>query len=352
MAIQILHLTHKDLRSDTRILREVTAIAEAWGERAVVTCFGVGSAKSETPFPHNVAIYNITSRLLIFLFFTRAMRLKPSFIHCHGVGVLPIGVLLKIFIKDAKLIYDTHEIASDCSYVIRPLIRFIERKAWRRIDLFISTSFSIIRWYQQEYGYGKQIALVMNSPPLTEPSKESETLRQELGIADKAHVFVCVGELTKERGIGLILDVFTSQISHPIVFIGSGILEQKIIEIAKTHPNIYLLSPPANIAGANTGIALLDTSLNNSLGLPSQLFEYAFAGLSVIGSNFTEMSRLIKRHKLGIVSDLNSEALAEACTRITQEKFNKNPKTLKALAWEKQAANLILGYNRIRIKDD
>ena len=361
MAIQILHLTHKDVRSDTRIVREVTAIANAWGERAKISCFGIGAADSETSLPDNVGIYNFSSRLLIFLFFLKALRLKPSFIHCHGVVVLPIGVLLKIFIKDAKLIYDTREIASDCSYVIRPLIRFIERKAWRYIDLFIGASFSMMRWYQQEYGYGAQTALVMNSPPLIESPEESETLRQKLGIADGAHVFVYRGDLTKERSaglstgqnIGLILDVFTSKISHPIVFIGKGELEQKITEIAKTHPNIYHLPSLADIGGANTGLCLMEnTSLNSSLGLPSEVFDYAFAGLSVIGSNVAEISRLIKRYKLGIITDLTSEALAKACTQITQEKFNKNPKTLRALAWEKQAANLILGYNQIKIKDD
>ena len=91
--------------------------------------------------------------------------------HCHDTLVLPIGLLVK-FLTGAKLIYDAHELESNKnlqSNLNSSVTKFIEFTSWRFVDLFISVSPSICKWYEENLGEKRNV-VILNSPEVINDS--------------------------------------------------------------------------------------------------------------------------------------------------------------------------------------
>ena len=79
--------------------------------------------------------------------------------------MLPIGYFIKR-IKKCKLFYDAHELESNKNGQTKFMswgTLFIEKKIWKSIDLLISVSDSIIKWYEKNLGTIENV-LILNSP--------------------------------------------------------------------------------------------------------------------------------------------------------------------------------------------
>ena len=102
---------------------------------------------------------------LCFKFLFKIFKIKPTVIHCHDTLVLPIGVIYKMF-SGCKLIYDAHELESQKfgqGKVLSFITYYLEKLSWKKIDVLISVSQSIIDWYNENLGFKKSI-LILNSP--------------------------------------------------------------------------------------------------------------------------------------------------------------------------------------------
>jgi glycosyltransferase involved in cell wall biosynthesis len=253
--MNVLHLTHTDLRYDSRILKELEAIVE--GTTCKVKALGVfsdeNSAYSNRPlnadirnislftkklkrFPRVVAYSSLLIELLLRFFFS-SIKFKPDVIHCHDAMVLPVGFLLKFF-NGGTLIYDAHELESDKGGQSRALAiatLLIEKVCWGSIDYFISVSNSIIDWYNNHFN-PKPAIVIMNSPILKQKVVEykekypKDYFRTEFKIPTGSLVFVYVGLFSKGRSIETLVDVFSDySINSHIVFVGYGELEEYIV---------------------------------------------------------------------------------------------------------------------------
>ena len=158
--IKVLHLTHTDIRLDSRILKELSAIRE--NKKILIMAIGISDDN---------LFYSLTAYLCLLEFYIRlswkGLLFRPKIIHCHDTLVLPVGVILSILFN-SKLIYDAHELESQKngqSKVLSKITLFIEKISWRFIDLFITVSPSIIDWYQKNLGK-KESLLILNSPQL------------------------------------------------------------------------------------------------------------------------------------------------------------------------------------------
>lgn len=380
MNARALHISHTDIRSDSRILKEMAAIATM----ASTNVIGIGvedregapSASQEQalevrairPLTRSMkalprlvylgmSFIELTARLVL-----QGTRLKPQIVHCHDTLVLPAGVLIKLF-SGARLVYDAHELESDKNGQTPMLSRatlWMEKACWRWIDGFISVSDSIVEWYLQRFPR-KPSAVVLNSPVFKPPQDRGATpssshFRQKFGIAPGSLIFLYVGILAKGRGLETLLDVFSDpEMPAHLVFMGYGDLASSISATAERHANIHLHAPVPHqlvveyASGANVGLCFVENvSLSDYYCLPNKLFEYSFAGIPVLASDFPEIKRVVEQFSLGKVCRPDREAVrAAVLSFIDTPPVGGVASDLSPLSWDQQAQRLVSLYQRL-----
>ena len=381
MNLKVLHLTHTDINKDPRIIKSIKAIDKlSW-----IEVYGIGiqdsshySRRFETK--DSIDINSITLKLfskkLTFLpnilrhlftlleFFLRSFfiinKFKPSVLHCHDTLALPIAILFKVFHSKLKVIYDAHELGSNRNGIdnfFSKIVYFFEKITWRFIDHFISVSPSIIKWYEEEYGRKKN-TLILNSPEIeTKKTENSNGFRKKFLINDDEKLFIYVGEINKGRGITNLLEIF-KDLKSRILFLGYGPLVNKVKDFENNYSNIHYheaVEPDSLISliqEADVGLCLVErVSLSDYFCLPNKLFEYAFAGLPVIASDFPDIKFLVEKYDLGFCCDSGSIKDVkknieryESIIKISKNDLSK----LHDLSWQKQELNLINVYRRLR----
>ena len=377
--MNILHLSHTDISSDSRILKEMKAVASHFIEHEVV---GIGISderethKSKFGLDFNLKQIKLSSRKwtfvpdflrhsislveVIFKMFFKGLKQKPKLIHCHDTLVLPVGVLIKIF-TGAKLIYDAHELESNrngLSSVSGKATLLAENILWRFINGLIVVSPSIQDWYRINIGE-KKSEVIMNSPEFEEYNVDydSDYLRNKFLIPDNERIFIYIGILGHGRGIGLLLEAFSlKKTSSHIVFMGYGSYENKIIRHAKQHSNIHFhpAVPHKDVVpiarSADVGLCLIENvSLSDYYCLPNKLFEYAFAEVPILASDFPDISKLVTDYNLGLCSALDVSSVVAAIQDF--EKMEALPiidsNGLYNLSWQAQSEKLVSFYKEI-----
>ena len=72
----------------------------------------------------------------------------------------------------------------------------------------------------------------------------------------------------------------------------------------------------AEIAGASVGLALIQPAcLSYELSLPNKLFEYALAGVPVLGSDLPVIGEFVRGHELGLVANVDDVGAVAAKLR-------------------------------------
>lgn len=371
--IRVLHLSQTDIRYDSRILKELKSIAKMADYNACG--IGIASDKVINNFEHEqnftlITLHLISDVLKIFprpiryaltmtemtvRFLLKSINQRPNIIHCHDTMALPAGVLVKL-ITGSKLVYDAHELESNKNAQTKILSRatlFIEKKCWPYVDHFISVSDSIIEWYNINIGF-KNNTLILNSPIIQiSELKRSKYFHQLYGIETTKLVFIYLGILGTGRGIELILDTFCDgNIESHVVFVGYGELEGKIRDISKLQSNIHLHKavPHEEVVtlakSADVGLCLIENvSLSDYYSLPNKLFEYAFAGLPILTSDFPDISKLVNKYNLGLVCTLNLSSVANTIKKIETKPLGRLNSDITELGWQYQAEKLINAYS-------
>lgn len=378
MRKKVLHLSHTDIRCDSRILKEMGAL-ESTGQLDL-TGIGVeideGASLSRKDLKAKIISIRLFSKMLFFLpkpmryalnmveltlrFVLYGMGSKPSVVHCHDTFALPAGVLIKMLSK-CKLIYDAHELESDKNGQTPTLSRTtlaIEKWAWKRIDLLISVSDSINDWYIQNLG-SKSNLLILNSPEIPKGTGDDSIVGMErryfhslYGIPSDKKVFIYIGILSEGRGIDLCLQAFASgTVDAHVVFMGYGSLKSKIESFAAQYSNIHLHQPVPHervvtmVRNADVGLCFVENvSLSDYYSLPNKLFEYAFAGLPVLVSDFPEISKVVRKYSLGFCSAVDLDSVERMISKIIQGPAPIAAGDISELSWKAQANRLNEAY--------
>ncbi len=377
--MNILHLTHTDINSDSRILKEMQSIANS-NDEYNVEGIGVIQNKGEqhTENIEGIDIYSIVLRTrrwtllpkvlrhscslieLTSKMFFKSLKLKPKIIHCNDTLVLPLGIIVKAF-TGAKLIYDAHELESDKNGLTKTLGKmtlYVEKVLWRFIDALIVVSPSIDKWYMNNIG-DKYSEVILNAPVLKDDElvNTSSYLREYFPIPKESKIFLYVGGLVHGRGIELLTEAFkNSDIKSSLVFLGYGVLSDELKEIAKNASNIYVHDSVAHekvvsiAKSADVGLCLIqNVSLSDYYCLPNKLFEYCFAEIPVLASDFPDISATVKKYNLGKCTELTSESIYKAIKEFEnmEELENIDASKLYELSWEAQEEKLIKFYEQI-----
>ncbi len=295
-------------------------------------------------------------------FARKAMLLlrNADIIHCNDLNTLPVSVRAKkLSGKRIKLIYDTHELATDRSGVTgweRFLSKPVERKLIKSADVVITVSDSIADWYQKKYSIRKP-KVILNCPPLRAPVP-SNYLREKFSIPGHKKIFLYQGFFGKGRGIGLVLSAFKDlQAEAVVVFIGYGPLQQKIEEHSSHHSNIFFHTAvnPDMLhqisASADVGVVLIENrSLSYYLALPNKLFESIMASLPVLVSPGQDLKRMVEENQIGwVLEEMSVEFLKKKIAEIisvSKENFSDQLKKVASVYnWEVQEQKLLSFYH-------
>ena len=378
---RVLHLSHTDIATDSRILKCMAAAKDAGYS---VTGIGVSDSGGVAAGMPLSGVYVVSVRLLsnglsvisrhlanvvkpveyILRVVGQGIRLKPSIIHCNDVSALPAATLLKI-LTGAALVYDAHELESDRNGLPRwagRIVFTVERFLWRFVDGLIVVSPSIERWYLRAF-CAKRSAVVLNSPHVpTVDAYDNQYLRRTYRIPDGKPIFIYVGVIGSGRGITHIIEAFRGleDVAH-VVFLGYGeqIPDVKVAE--KVYSNIHFhqrvdhADVVSIVRSAHGGLCLIeDVSLSDRLSLPNKLFEYAFAGIPVLASDFPEIRDVVSAYRLGECVAVNVPEIQRVIRRWNESHF-PNPELLAAgsrieeLAWPAQAIKLVGLYRALPV---
>lgn len=391
MTISVLHISHSDISQDSRILKELKSLKNNFKKYNFIA-IGIKNKIFNIKKKKNLKINIIYTKLLQIIFFLipkflwhifkyfglvfKCLKIiknsRPTIIHCHDFISFTVGILIKK-IYPTKLVYDAHEL--ECLEKLgkitfkqrSKIIFFFEKFFWKDIDLFITVSPSILKWYTKNYGNKENSIVVLNSPEISlfKPRSQNQTsigqinLHDKLNISKNKLIFVYVGYFQQGRGINLMLETFSKNINSHIVFVGKGPLEKKIREFTLNYNNIHICKPVPHdvlvkfISSADVGLCLIEKlSLSDFYCLPNKFFEFAFANLYILASNFPDMKRLIMRYSLGKCISLNINTLIKEIKFLENNKKKSKvlKKNLADLAWHAQSQKLVRGYENILLK--
>lgn len=372
------HITLTDFRNASRILKEIDSLvshnvfervsvlalgsdslsgSEVLSDRSDVTRFVLKSRKLPKSLPFQVIKFIEFSIKCI----SYVKKEKPGVINIHTLGLLPLGLILKILFG-VKLVYDAHELETEkngLAGIRKSTFKWLESKLINYCNLVIVVSDSIADWYQQTYNI-KRPVVVKNSPNFRD-FKRKNLFRDELGIDKEQTILLYQGGLVKGRGIELILDAFKHREDTEIVavFMGYGELEDEIKAASLRYSNIYYypaVSPKVVLdytTSADIGIHLIQNScLNHFYCLPNKFFEYAMAGLPIIVSNMKEMERYVIDGGFGeVLTGFSSKEINRAIDKLVNqdlEMLSKNAFMFaKNNSWEYQENEMLIAYKGI-----
>lgn len=374
-ALRICMLLHKDVSHDTRVRREAAALAEAGHEVTVVHLPPPGAASNGLPFalqpatlkrgrnrlPHGARLGAEAARLAL-----GAVASRPDAIHAHDAAMLLPG-LLAARRSGAKLVYDSHELATGVPYrggAWPAVVTAAERLGTPRADATITVSDGIAARLSARYRLRRPPAVVRNLPDLPPPgASPARDLRRDLGIGD-APLVLHQGAVAPGRGCEILLAALGLLPDVHVLFLGAaGPHAERLRALAVERgvaERTHLLGPvsPATLlshtAQADVGVSLLqDNCENHRLALPNKLFEYVAAGLPVVVSDLPEAARLVRQRGIGrcaVPDDPGSvaAALGETLARQDDEVLRRRlANAASELSWKTEKRRLLDLYESL-----
>ena len=295
----------------------------------------------------------------------RSIAHRPDIVSIHHVTLLPLGALVKV-LTGARLVYDAHELETEsASLVNRPLLKatckILEAVFLRFCDQAIVVNEPIADWYRSRHRQ-LAVAAIHNYPRAgSRPADRDNRLRLLHDIPDDKVVFIYQGIISADRGLPLLLDVFTRGMVPDGVFVamGYGDMVEDVREASRRSPHVkFQPAVPqdeivAYTASADVGLCLVEAvCLSYELSLPNKLFEYIQAGLPVlVGNPLTEMARLVAHRDLGLTTDLDVPSVTAALNQMA--KVDRSPmraaaaQAAKLFIWENEEPRLAQVYTSL-----
>lgn len=360
---KVANLVLNDFTNDSRVLKTSLTLEKLGFECVVLAMHNTGLELKESISGVSVRRIKLRTRplpkwkpiqlvkYLEFLLKAFWLHRDVDIVHCNDLNALPIGVLIKFFRNNVKLVYDCHEYETEVyglKGIEKRAKKWLERCLIRHTDRIITVSDAIACEYSRLYEMDKP-QLVLNCP-LYKEQKKLDLFRENLGIRQDQTIFLYQGGFTKGRGIELILESFSRLQSDQSVLVcmGYGQLEALVKKYSENCSNIYhhsAVSPSVLLdytSSADYGISFIeDSCLSYRYCLPNKIFEYLMAGIPILSSNLLEMRRLVDNEQVGVVAQENSiEGFRQAVVDSLSQDYSLIQKNVlnarKRYCWEEQ----------------
>jgi len=228
-----------------------------------------------------------------------------------------------------RLLFRAHELYSEGGKELSPLLHLwniVERRYVRKADAIVVPEPHRAAIYREEYGAATMPFVVRNIPPITQNYTRTNVLREMLGLGADQRIILYQGLLTPSRCIGeLVSSMRSLPHEYRLVLIGDigeafrAELERKAADSGVSERMYFIpFVPPEQLPGitasADVGCLLYrNDSRNNYYAAPNKLYEYLFAGLPVVVSDFPALTEIVRGQGAGAWADPEQpESIAQA----------------------------------------
>ena len=285
--------------------------------------------------------------------------------HCHDLNTLAVGVRCKRKRPGTRLVYDSHELATERSRMSQRARRRAgraERRGLRHVDEGIWTTRTRAEYIVRRYGIPFP-TLIHNVPEMLEV-KQGWDLHERLDIPADRRILLYQGSIQEFRGIEESIEAVALLERCVLVIIGYGyhrpVLEAEVRRRG-LGDRVHFFGPIPNdellyyTASADVGLCVIrGQSLSYRWSMPNKLFEYMMAGIPVVASDFEEMGRVVREEGVGtvcnpddpqsiaaavraIIDDPAADARFRAATRVAITRYN----------WDHEEQKLLALYRRL-----
>ena len=242
-------------------------------------------------------------------------------IYSHELWTLETAVLCREGAAPL-IVYDSHELELHRNNDWLPEANRIrtdyEKKYIHRADLVVTVCGSISKYLHDTYGIS--YPLVVPNAPLAESLitlEPDRRLKRSLGLTTEK-LLVYTGKVTTGRGLNLVVTALAELDSAHLAIVGPRVakMTEDLAEYSATHgisERIHLVDPVppeylvSLISDADLAVVPIENvCLSYYYSLPNKIYEAAMAGLPVLASDFPELGRFVREHRVGKTVDFTN----------------------------------------------
>lgn len=386
-AKRILMLLDNPLKSDSRVEREMKALAEAGHQ---VTILATNEDPS-LPVEEETGFYRVLRRMNTGFKTPYRKNYKASneeiialieglsfdVLHCHDYHMLILGASAKERLPGVVLVYDAHEylrgapLYQEAVGLANRVKAFIvwrralkdEHKAIRAADKIITITSGIAARMQHDYGLAALPVVVRNIPPKIPFTKREHYFHDRFGIDRENKILLHLGTIYHtDRQLRQLFDVVRNTAKLTLVLMGNRPRFYEIKAQVEADPTLrntiffhdFIASEgiTAFIAAADIGLAHIKIDWEgHRLGFTNRFLAYSFAGLPVICTRQEECVLLGDRYGHVEFYDTDSQAslqhAVESMLRNYRERILRIPRIREELSWESEVQKLLAMYKEL-----
>ena len=325
------------LACDGRVQRAAAALAEV----SSLTLLGL-AGEQECQIPavqiHEIRLPRFLSggptRLFFFwlAFVCKSIKARPRVVYAHDFFLLLPGWLASRVLK-AKLVYDAHELivpdAGRYRSFSHRVFYGIERLLVKRADLVIAANEARAEIMRVHYRLLKPPLIVRNIPiPVSEQTRPPVSTPETLPPSNGSIRLIYQGAMSLARGIDLFIKVLPRLgEEYELIMVGDGPDLKTLKEIAKQEGVESRVSFLGRVSThelaeitrrCSVGIVSYSSDdPNERLCAPNKVYEYAQAGIPMVGTSQRTLQELVADGGIGTVIRTGGthEETMENCVR-------------------------------------
>ena len=364
--IKVVSVVSNDIVTDNRV-HKIALSLEANGYRVTVIGRELKDSQKLLNRPYFVRRFrlifnkgplfylNLNIRIFFYLLFS-----DTRIILSNDLDTL-LSCTLAARLKKKQLVFDSHELFPEVPELVnRPGVRrtwkLLEKKLVSKVRFGFTVSPSIADFYFDSYGV--KFELIRNLG-----SFRYDTEFENINRSGSQNTILYQGALNLGRGLELLIESMQYIDGAVLQIIGTGDVAPQLKKFTKKlhleNKVRFLGRLPLErlweyTASASIGISLEENlGLNYQYALPNKLFDYIQARIPVIISDLPEMTRIVKKYRIGkILVERTPEKLADLINEMLSKNFIKKnyasnlELAARELCWEREENKLIRLFRR------